>query len=211
MRSSRVFAVPVTGMRAVPVVALMAVLGVVPTACAGQDVTESTELSAAPPPPSPAAAIAKIDAQGPTGFAQTNMTFYAAYDNDPAGSTDIAYPNERHSTAGGTGTFADPMTFATDPNELPPGTLIYYAPLRKYFVMEDQCAECIDDWKGSKRPRIDLWTSATTDKRVLACEEALTPDGLVSVQINPPSDRPVDPRPLFDATGHCLAGAGTAG
>jgi len=164
----------------------------------------------AAPPPSPAAAIARIDVQGPTGFAQTNMTFYAAYDNDPAGSTDIAYPNERHSKAGGTGTFADPLTFATDPNELPPGTLIYYAPLRKYFVMEDECAECIADWNASKRPRIDMWTSATTDKQVLACEEALTPDGLVSVEINPPADRPVDTRPLFDA-GHCWARTGAAG
>ncbi|HTK65039.1 MAG TPA: hypothetical protein VL595_21810 [Pseudonocardia sp.] len=168
------------------------------SACGGPDVA-----AAAPPPPAPTAAIARVDVQGPTGFAQTNMTFYAAYDNDPAGSTDIAYPNERHSKAGGTGTFADPLTFATDPNELPPGTLIYYAPLRKYFVMEDECAECIDDWKASKRPRIDLWTSATTDKRVLACEEKLTPDGLVSVEINPPADHPVDTRPLFDAAGHC--------
>jgi hypothetical protein len=76
--------------------------------------------------------------------------------------------------------------------------------------MEDDCAECIDDWKATKRPRVDLWTSATTDRRVLACEEALTPDGLVSVQINPPPDRPVDPRPLFDA-GHCLTSATPAG
>jgi hypothetical protein len=62
-----------------------------------------------------------------------------------------------------------------------------------------------------KRPRINLWTSASTDKRVLACEEALTPDGLVSVQINPPSDRPVDPRPLFDAGGGCWPRTAAAG
>jgi hypothetical protein len=192
-------------------IAAVIALGVTLTACGGSGTAESSALSAAAPPPSPAAAIAKIDAQGPTGFAQTNMTFYAAYDNDPAGSTDIAYPNERHSKAGGTGTFADPLTFATDPNELPPGTMIYYAPLRRYFVMEDECAECIDDWKASKRPRIDLWTSASTDKRVLGCEETLTPDGLVSVQINPPADRPVDPRPLFDAGGHCWPGTVAAG
>lgn len=175
------------------------------SACGGPDVA-----AAAAPPPAPTA-IARIDVQGPTGYAQTNMTFYAAYDNDPPGSTDIAYPNERHSKAGGTGTFADPLTFATDPNELPPGTLIYYAPLRKYFVMEDECAECIDDWKATKRPRIDMWTSATTDKVVLACEEKLTPDGLVSVEINPPADRPVDTRPLLDAAGRCWPGAGAAG
>lgn len=153
------------------------------------------------PPPTPV--IRTIDVQGPTGFARTNMTFYAGYDNDPAGSTEIAYANQRHAAAGGNGTFADPLTFATDPNELPPGTTIYYAPLRKYFVMEDQCAECMDDWKTSKRPHIDLWMSATTDPRVLECEEMLTPDGLVTIEINPPAGRDVDTRPLFDSTGHC--------
>lgn len=187
-------------------VAAVVTLGSVLCACGGPVLTDA----ASAPPPAPTGAISKIDVQGPTGFAQTNMTFYAAYDNDPAGSTDIAYPNERHSQAGGTGTFADPLTFATDPNELPPGTLIYYAPLRKYFVMEDECAECISDWKATKRPRIDMWTSATTDRRVLACEEALTPDGLVSVQINPPAGLPVDPRPLFDA-GRCWRGPAAAG
>jgi hypothetical protein len=130
------------------------------------------------------------------------MTFYAAYDNEPAGSTEIAYPNERHSKAGGTGTFADPLTFASDPSELPPGTTIYYAPLRKYFVMEDECAECINDWTTTKRPRIKLWTAASTDERVLACEERLTPNRVVTVEINPTPDRPVDPRPLYDPTGH---------
>jgi hypothetical protein len=52
-----------------------------------------------------------------------------------------------------------------------------------------------------------MWTSATADKRVFGCEESLTPDGLVSVEINPPADRPVDTRPLYDAAGRCWSGA----
>jgi hypothetical protein len=42
---------------------------------------------------------------------QTFLTFYGWYDNTPPGG-DIAYP-QIHSTAGGKGTFADPITFAT--------------------------------------------------------------------------------------------------
>ncbi|HEY2206220.1 MAG TPA: hypothetical protein VGH99_17240 [Pseudonocardia sp.] len=134
--------------------------------------------------------------------ARSNITFYAAYDNDPPGSREIAYPNERHREAGGTGTFDDPTTLATDPRELAPGTVIYYPPLRRYFVMEDDCAECIDDWQRSRRPRLDLWTSAAAEKGVLDCEEELTPDGLVTVEINPPPGRPVDTRPLYSG-GRC--------
>lgn len=37
---------------------------------------------------------------------------------------------------------------------------------------------------------------------LLACEDALTPTGLTAVEVNPGLDRPVDPRPLFDA-GRC--------
>lgn len=143
----------------------------------------------------------------PSGYAQTFITYYAAYDNDPAGSTEIAYGNERHPAAGGTGTYDDPITLATDPTEIPPGTVIYYPAVRKYFVMEDDCAECISDWKKSKRPHIDLWMSADVDKRVLACENALTPAGLVTIEVNPARDRPVDTRPLFDPSGRCWTAA----
>jgi 3D (Asp-Asp-Asp) domain-containing protein len=147
---------------------------------------------------------APAGARAPT-LAQTHITFYAAYDNDPPGSDQIAYPNERHQTAGGVGTFEDPITLAADPREVPPGTVIYYPELRKYFVMEDDCAECIDDWESSRRPRVDLWASSTTDKKILDCEKQLTPQGLVTVEINPKPDHIVDTRPLYDSAGQCLS------
>jgi len=81
----------------------------------------------------------------------TIVTFYAGLDNTPPGSNEIAHPNGRHPTAGGTGTYADPTTLATDPRELPVGRLVYCAPLQRYFVMEDDCDACIAE--GPARPR----------------------------------------------------------
>jgi 3D (Asp-Asp-Asp) domain-containing protein len=129
------------------------------------------------------------------------VTFYGAADNDPPGSTEIAHPNDRHQEAGGSGTYADPLSLAADPRAIPVGTRVYYPPLRKYFVMEDDCAQCITDWRSSRRPHIDLWTGDFQGSALLACENALTPDGLVAVEVNPPPGRPVDPRPLFNGRG----------
>jgi hypothetical protein len=142
--------------------------------------------------------------QGATGPAGRSMsakiTFYAAYDNDPAGSTQIAYPSV-HSEAGGTGTFADPVTMASDADQIAPGTRIYYPPLRKYFVMEDQCASCL----GSGSFWIDLYTGGATDAGVEDCEAALTPGGNVTIEIDPPAGRAVDTTPLY-SNGRCIAG-----
>ena len=97
-------------------------------------IPEAPQAIPAPVPANPAA----------HGTVTVEVTFYGGPDNDPPGSTDIAYPNGRHAIAGGTGSYADPVTLASDPRELPPGTLVYYPRLRKYFVMEDDCEECIE-------------------------------------------------------------------
>ena len=132
------------------------------------------------------------------------VTFYGAADNDPPGSTEIAHPNGRHQEAGGSGTYADPLSLAADPRAIPVGTRVYYPPLRKYFVMEDDCAQCITDWRSSRTPHIDLWTGNYQGSALIACENALTPDGLVAVEVNPPPGRPVDPSPLYTGRG-CAA------
>ena len=129
------------------------------------------------------------------------VTFYGAADNDPPGSAEIAHPNAHHRAAGGTGTFADPVSLAADPRAIKVGTRIYYPPLRKYFVMEDDCVACIEDWASSHIPHIDMWTGNYTGEGIISCEEALTPDGRVAVELNPPPGRPVDPRPLYSAKG----------
>jgi hypothetical protein len=131
------------------------------------------------------------------------VTFYGAPDNDPPGGV-IAHP-VLHQQAGGTGTWSDPVTFASDVNEYPVGTRIYYAPVRKYFIMEDDCVQCISDWQGSRHGHVDLWTGYASG--VLDCEHALTPSGAAPILVRPPSNLPVDTTPIY-AGGRCQSPRG---
>ena len=123
------------------------------------------------------------------------VTLYGWPDNSPPGSA-IAY-GKAHNSASGTGTFDDPITFATDKDEIPAGTKIYYPFLKRYFLMEDDCVECDADWKNGKS-HIDLWLGGQNGDRsaVLKCEDDLTRTG--EIILDPPSDEPVDKTPLFD-------------
>jgi hypothetical protein len=184
-------------LRLLPVLLLILLTG----ACATVVPPVPEAPAAAPPSPAPVDPAAH-------GTVNVYVTFYGGPDNDPPGSTDIAYPNGRHPAAGGTGSYADPITLATDPRELPPGTVVYEPQLKKYFVMEDDCDECITDWGAGHRPHVDLWT-APAGTALLTCEDSLTPPGQVPLEINPPADRPVDPRPLYDAaTNRCWPATG---
>jgi len=82
------------------------------------------------------------------------VTLYGWPDNSPPGGA-IAYPG-LHSTAGGTGTFSDPITFATDRSEIAPGTKVYYSFLKRYFIMEDDCAQCDQDWNGGGADKFQI-------------------------------------------------------
>ena len=130
-------------------------------------------------------------------------TFYGARDNCPPGGA-IAYPL-LHPVAGGTGTFADPITFAGSKEALPVHTRVYVVELQKYFIMEDNCGECDDDWKHHKY-HIDLWIGS--DKLgegppLIACENALTRPHRV-VTVNPPDHLPVDRTPLYTEDNGCI-------
>ena len=178
---------------------LLAACAAIPPTPADPPAPTTTMPSPAPTPPP--ATDTPVVPQGTRQ--QVEVTFYSAADNDPPGSSDIAYPNTRHSIAGGTGTHDDPLTMATDPREIRPGALVYYPRLQKYFVMEDDCATCIDQWTATRTPHVDLWMPARVDSAVQTCEAALTPDGRDSIEVNPPPGLPVDPRPLYDSAGHC--------
>jgi hypothetical protein len=128
------------------------------------------------------------------------VTLYGWPDNSPPGNA-IAYP-KIHSGAGGSGTYSDPVTFATDKSELAAGTKVYYPYLKKYFIMEDDCAECDGEWNDSRYRHIDLWAggSNSTASQVLACEDKLTQDGQVPVIVNPPSNETVSSTPIFSTS-----------
>jgi hypothetical protein len=142
-------------------------------------------------------------ASSPTNFL---VTLYGWPDNSPPGG-DIAYP-VIHKSAGGTGTYSDPITAASDKSELPVGTKIYVPFLHRYFILEDDCTECDEDWTGhgpDGGPRlhhVDLWVGgqdAHSSKAVISCEDNLTKSS-ASVIVDPPSSEPVDTTPLFDSS-----------
>ncbi len=148
------------------------------------------------------------------------LTFYGWYDNTPPGG-DIAYP-QIHGSAGGRGTFADPITFATSSSELSPGTKVWVPRVRKYFIMEDSCQECHADWTsegpngGPGLRHIDLWIGGQGGSAfdAIDCEDALThynsngTPTMEDVIVNPASDLAVDSTPLFNtSTGDCYGGA----
>lgn len=168
----------------------------VPTADAAATPGPSTRPRPGVPAPRSAPAV-----PAPSGRRWTvTITFYASHDNDPPGSTAISHPVV-HRSAGGRGTYADPITMASDPREIAVGTRVYDARLALYFVMEDTCASCIEEWEEARTPHIDLWTGDVVGSEILACEEALTPGGPVAVEVDPPPGRPVDTRPLYGASG----------
>jgi hypothetical protein len=151
---------------------------------------------------------------------QTFLTFYGWWDNTPPGG-DIAYP-KIHSTAGGAGTFADPITFATSTAELAAGTKVYVPRVKKYFIMEDSCQECGEDWSGQGPNggpglrHIDLWLGGKNGNPfdAINCEDALThynadnTPTLEPVIVSPSSGEVVDSTPLFNtSTGACYGGA----
>jgi hypothetical protein len=137
------------------------------------------------------------------------QTFYAATDNDPAGSRNIAYPapQGKHARAGGTGTYADPITLAADERWLPVGTIVYAPRWHKYFIMEDQCVPCEADWEADRLHHVDLFMSPSSRSAVVACERAATKPQAEndSIILNPDRNRPVDATPLYTDAGGCVA------
>lgn len=114
---------------------------------------------------------------------QVTHTFYGYPYNDPPSAT-IAYDCGRGFEAGGSGTYDDPLTFASAPGEFDQCEIIYDPYTRKYLRFEDFCAQCNSDW-NSQVPHIDLWTGSSTvngGQDQIDCENNLTPDSQTIVR-----------------------------
>lgn len=100
----------------------------------------------AAPKPAPAPAVPSPSSERVVTTAFTSA--YTWYDNTPAGSATISHPI-LHKTAGGTGTYNDPITIAVghslatgkDVLDFPAGTRIYLPDVRRYFIVEDTCGD----------------------------------------------------------------------
>jgi 3D (Asp-Asp-Asp) domain-containing protein len=131
------------------------------------------------------------------------VTFYGWADNSPPGGA-IAYPSggaypTLHPLAGGTGTYADPITFATDPTEFAPGTRLYVPFIQKYVVMEDSCGQCATDWM-TRKFHIDIWMNSNASENasaLISCENSWT-RSQTDIELTPPPTRSVTTAPLFD-------------
>ena len=86
------------------------------------------------------------------------------------------------------GTYESPGTLATDASFLTPGTKVYVPELERYYVMEDTCVECSEDWSQNK-PHVDLYVSGT-GHQLAACEDRLTMER-AKIIVAPPVGLPV--------------------
>jgi 3D (Asp-Asp-Asp) domain-containing protein len=165
----------------------------------------------------PALAVANSDgsdapaAEPEAGVTYTMLvTFYGWEDNSPPGDA-IAYAKSDgfptvHDVAGGTGTYADPLTLATDVNELAIGTRVYLPFCQKYALVEDDCVECDADWSTSMLRHVDVWMNSNGTENasaLMACEDQWTQNA-ASVIVGPAAGLPVGATPLFTpATNAC--------
>jgi len=150
--------------------------------------------------------------------AQTNvtafMTLYGWADNSPPGA-DIAHPC-LHGSAGGTGTFSDPITFATDVSELGWCQIIYVPYMKRYFIHEDECSQCDSDWNQYHLYRFDMWAGGDANSRrqperraLHRCESTWTRGNSIAdpnnptIIVDPPSGLPVTTAAIFSGPTTC--------
>jgi len=145
------------------------------------------------PAPQPAASTGqKINAY---------VTGYSYWDNDPPGSAEISHP-VIHQTAGGMGTYANPITVAVGKKGgsgallWAAGTRFYVPKLQKYFMVEDSCANCHSGYPSSASTWLDVYVDGSKSGRAAseAAMNALT--GVQTVIRNPASNLAVRPGPI---------------
>lgn len=133
------------------------------------------------------------------------MSWFSAPDNSPPGRETAS-----GAVAGGTGTFADPITIAVayddgdsfvvpledGKRQFKFGTMFYIADLQVYGIAEDVCGACDEGRPGRSAPQsgnfdyfIDIWTGDSGG----ACTTSFT--GIHKVIKDPPDNLPVRARP----------------
>lgn len=140
-----------------------------------------------------------------------HITFYGSWDNDPPGALTICCGVIHGQNAGGTGTYADPLTFASPEGdgEYETGQIIYVPSVRKYFIREDICAVSwtAEDGCGDV-DMVDLYVgNPSSAEAVVECQNSLTKDDDVDSEIivDPDPNRLVDPGLIWNqSTGECM-------
>lgn len=165
----------------------------------------STSSTTSPAPVS--AATPTLVVSAPVSLGQASFTAYITgysyWDNTPPGSGDISHPT-LHDNAGGTGTYADPITIAVghsitggkDILDYPAGTRFYLPYLHKYAIVEDTCGDgnapqngpCHSGYQG--HAWLDIYVDGKASRSAAdACMNKLT--GLHAVIKDPAATYPV--------------------
>lgn len=149
--------------------------------------------------------VTKVAAKKKTKTLTSYVTAYTFYDNTPVGTAQISHP-VLHKRAGGTGSYANPITMAVghryvrgrDVLDFAKGTRFYMPYLDRYFIVEDSCG---DGRHPEKVPChihpkvtaawVDIWIDGRGGgaNRATRCAYAIT--GKHRIEINPPRNRKV--------------------
>ncbi len=139
---------------------------------------------------------APVAPASPARQLRIELTGYSWQDNTPPGSATVSHPIV-HKAAGGTGTYADPITVAVPSSGkgmYPAGTRFYLPTVHRYVIVEDTGASPAS---AGVDAHLDMWidgrdgTRAATD----ACMDQIT--GTVAAELNPPQGRPVTAGPVY--------------
>ncbi|GAC1493988.1 MAG: hypothetical protein NVS2B15_15030 [Pseudarthrobacter sp.] len=181
-------------------------------------------VAAPAPKPAPAPVLPASSSERIVTTACT--TAYTWHDNTPAGSAIISHPI-LHKTAGGTGTYADPITIAVGHSkatgqsvlDFPAGTRIYLPSVRRYFIVEDTCGDGNDPQNGpchqgvnangtNSTIWIDMWIGGESMSASGANECASKVTDVHTAVFDPASNYAVAPGAGVIHDGICDAGYG---
>jgi hypothetical protein len=161
---------------------------------------------------SSACAARSGDEDPPVTIIRAFITGYSYFDNTPPGSAILSHP-ARHTTAGGQGTYEDPITVAVghvregddDILDWPAGTLFYVPNLRRYLVVEDTCGDgeqpqdgpCHTGYPPEASTWLDVWIGGEGGSPAGAerCMREFT--GVWDVVVDPEPDFAVDPGEVY--------------
>ena len=143
----------------------------------------------------PAVAAPNVSTGAEIRHPGTYTTAYDYQDNTPSNSANISNP-VIHSQAGGTGTYADPITVAVDhlgngQLQFPKGTKFYVPNIRAYLIAEDTTGET-----APGTIHLDMWAGGQTSSQSSAYDCMSHVTGNYLVIENPASNYAVVPGPL---------------
>jgi hypothetical protein len=143
--------------------------------------------------------VAPVVATGTESSVSAELTGYSWQDNTPPGSATICC-EVLHAKAGGTGTYADPITTAVPGSggsgmEFPAGTKFYIPTLKRYVIVEDSGATKMG------LPHLDVWVGGRGHSKSDsdACMNSFT--GKATITKNPSAGHPVTVGELTTSNG----------